>query len=242
MNKHLFSIALATICMMGCNLADARSFFGIGIKGDGNVTTTERTVAAFDRIDLAGSADVRVHLNAEPRVVITVDNNLLPIVKTEVKNGKLSIGTDKSGSFTKFSVEVYTQTLTGLAVLGSGEIKLDDEVQAASFDVSVSGSGEVKGTVRCTETLDANISGSGEAKLSGACKTLNVKVTGSGEFKGKTFEAKNADVNLTGSGEADVWATENLNVKITGSGEVSYRGNPKLTTNITGSGGVKKED
>jgi hypothetical protein len=241
MKKHLLLIVLATICVMSCNLTDARSFI-FGIKGDGNITTTERTVAAFDRIDLEGSADVRVHLNAAPRVVITADNNLLPIVKTEVQNGKLSIGTDKSGSFTKFLVEVYTQTLAELAVSGSGEIKLDDEVQASSFNISVSGSGEIKGAVRCTETLDANISGSGEAKLSGACKILNANITGSGEFKGKTFEAKNASVNLTGSGEADVWATENLNVNITGSGEVSYRGNPKITQNIIGSGEVKKED
>jgi uncharacterized RmlC-like cupin family protein len=219
------------------------------IRGNGSITTTQRSIGEFSRLQSGGSATVRVHEGLEYAVEITTDSNLASHVRTEVVGGELRLGLDwGSYSFTKLIIDVYSPALHALAAVsssGSGVIEILEPLQSQSMSMRISGSGSIKADLIMTDLimteLEFVISGSGAAKITGRSKALSLRISGSGEFNGRDFEAERASVRVSGSGRARVWASQSLDAVISGSGDLFYRGNPQMSTHISGSGKIRPE-
>ena len=229
------------------------------IKGNGILATSEKSVSEFEKINISGSAEVRFYESDEYRIVLTVDENLEKYVEIFTEGNTLRIKT-KNGAyrFTKFLVEVYCpSSLTAVSLSGSGSFKGMDNIITSTFDATISGSGDMRGDVECTnysakisgsgsmrgnivcQNFSSRISGSGEISVTGSSTDADITISGSGDFKGYEFNIKNADINISGSGSANVWVTDNLKAKISGSGNINYKGNPQVNSTISGSGKIK---
>ena len=68
---------------------------GPSVAGSGAVTTDTRTVSAFERVDVGGEYDVVIRVGTTRSVVIEGDDNLLPLIRTEVREGTLHIDSEK---------------------------------------------------------------------------------------------------------------------------------------------------
>jgi len=225
------------------------------IKGDGNIITSEKTVSPFSAIQTQGSVDVNFYANSEYRANVIVDANLLEYVEISVKNNTLYIGVKNgSYSFTKFVVDVYCPTVSGISISGSGNFKGMDKIIVPKFESKIADSGNIAGTFECDEfsahisgsgdingyveckDFSTTISGSGNITLKGNTTNLNVKVSGSGDFNAVEFKTNNADISISGSGDVTVSVEDNLKARISGSGKIKYRGNPKIDFSSSGSG------
>jgi hypothetical protein len=190
-----------------------------GIQGSGVAATVTRHVPAFDAVDLAGSNNVTVHVGGRRTVVVRADDNLIQLVTTEVRAGKLLIA--DHGSFTTktpMSIEVTVPTLAAASLSGSGGVAVDG-VEAARFTASLSGSGvlTVTGTAR---RLEASLGGSGDLRLQG-------------------LESRDARATVSGSGRLQVQATRTLHALVPGTGAIFYSGNPKrVIRSVTGTGTI----
>ena len=210
----LFSMLLGT---GGCVLVQNNS-----IQGSGVAKTETRDVPVFTSVSSAGSPDVTITIGQQQSLSIEADDNILPVLTTEVKNGKLEIGSSESYSpKTKIKITITVAQLDGASVAGSGEINV----------VGVN-----------SKTFSAQIAGSGEINLNGSADALNATVTGSGDLDATKFTVADATVNVTGSGDAKVNATRSLNATVTGSGDIKFASNPDLNvqSSIQGSGRVRK--
>lgn len=210
------------------------------IQGNGDLVTSERNISAFEKIDVSGAAEVRYYISEEFRAVVTVDSNLDKYTEVYTINNVLHIGT-KNGNydFTKYTVEVYAPTLSGITVSGSGEFSNEETISTSTFSARVSGSGKINGMVLCGSTT-SYISGSGKITLNGSSEDLQLDISGSGDFAGSGFNTKNASVKISGSGEAKINVTDILEARISGSGDLYYFGNPETDFNISGSGKIHK--
>ena len=189
------------------------------VRGSGVAKTESRALASFSKIDLTGSPDVEVAVGPAESVVVTADDNLLPLIETTVKGDTLEIGSHHSYS-------------TSLGV------KLKITIPAID-GVHISGSGNIDVTGLKSDDLEAGITGSGNITLKGAVTKLHGHITGSGDLRAGDLGAKNVEVTVTGSGNAMVHATDQLNANVTGSGDIRYSGNPaQVRKNIIGSGDV----
>ena len=66
--------------------------FSFGARGNGNVTTTDRTVSeSFDAIEVHQGLDVFITQNDTESISVQADENLQDIIMTEVKDGVLHI-------------------------------------------------------------------------------------------------------------------------------------------------------
>jgi hypothetical protein len=191
-----------------------------GVRGSGNVITESRDVSGFNEIALLGSGSVVVEVNGSESLTVEAEDNIMPLLKTEVRNGRLELSVESSISPT---VEIkYTIT-------------------AATLDrVSISGSGDVAATGIDAESFDVEISGSGRVEPTGTADTLTLRISGSGRYDGEGLAASVGDVRVSGSGDAVVYVTEDLDVDVSGSGSVKYIGEPSLTTSISGSGDISQ--
>src|SRR4051812_6066590 len=67
------------------------------IEGSGRIVSQNRAVSPFNRIELQGAADAEIQLGRSQSVTIQADDNLLPLMTSEVRGGTLVLGS--RGSF-----------------------------------------------------------------------------------------------------------------------------------------------
>ena len=206
-------IALGLV-LTGCD----DDLLGGGVRGSGTVTTESRVVSGFDEIVLLGSGDVIVQVTGTESLTIEAEDNILPLLTSEVRDGRLELGADESFSAT----ETITYTITaaafeGLTINGSADV-VASGIDSGSFDVTVNGSGDIE--------------------PSGTTGDLTVRINGSGDFRGAGLTAATGDIDISGSGSVVVNASDQLDVSIRGSGDVQYIGSPALNQDISGSGNI----
>jgi len=191
------------------------------VKGSGISKTETRTVEAFHAVTLNGSAEVTITVGPQQSVTITADDNVLPIIETDVHGGDLVIGNRESYD-TKVGVKVaiVTPTLSAFELNGSGDVTI----------VGLSG-----------QSFSAKIRGSGDISADGSVDALSASIAGSGDLKLSELKAKKVDVSIAGSGGATVNAEESISASISGSGDIRYKGSPSnVQSNVAGSGSVHK--
>jgi hypothetical protein len=239
------NFSILTICLLaamyisGCLVIDLGGCSKKRVKGSGNVVTEARQLAAFDRIHLKGSGKVFLTSGEKPSIEVKTDDNILPLIKTKVTDGKLVIShEDYNLRPTTLSYFITANLLEGIAVSGSADVTSDSKFVSDNFYADISGSGDVRLELEVNR-LDSDISGSGSMCFSGKADSLDASITGAGNIRALDMQASHVSLKITGSGNCAVNATETLNVKITGSGDVKYKGSPQISKKVTGSGKIR---
>jgi hypothetical protein len=191
-------------------------------RGSGNVIAQERAIDQdFNGVNLVGSPTVRVTVDesAEPKVVVTTDDNLQENVTTEIRDGVLVIDIEGNISTTKgIRVDVTVPSLASATLTGSGDI-IAEGIEADDFT--------------------AKLTGSGDIELRGTCSSASLSLTGSGDILSESLEAQTVKASVSGSGDVSLTAREAVEAKVTGSGDINISGEPaKVSRSVTGSGGV----
>lgn len=214
------------------------------VEGSGNVTKQARETSAFTGIAVGGSMNVKVKAGT-PSVQVEAEDNLQEYITTEVKNGKLHIGTKNGVSIkSKKSITVYVslESISSVAVAGSGSVKGEEALKATDkFEVSIAGSGNCELQVSASKT-GASISGSGSISLAGSTDKLGVSIAGSGNYKGFEMKSSETDVAISGSGNVETSINGKLDARISGSGSVLYKGTGDVSVKTAGSGHIRKVD
>jgi hypothetical protein len=203
---------LAVVVLAGCSWT--------GVPGSGNARTEVRNAPAFSAVSIGGSIDADITVGPESHVEITGDDNIVPLITTDVHGDRLEISSRKSYRTSVHLVAKITlPKLTGIGLTGSGDLTAHG-VQSDRLGVTLTGSGTIQ--------------------VDGTAHEADVELNGSGTIKLDQLAAERASVSVSGSGDVAVAASKSLNVSITGSGDVTYRGDPELKKRITGSGNVSK--
>jgi hypothetical protein len=217
-------------------------FMGPGERGSGNVITESREVSGFHAIEVDYPAQVFVSQGSRESVAIEAEDNLLPNLKTEVRNGRLEIfyrrENDKHVNPTKtVKINIVVKDLDQVDFNSAGELTVE-KLETDSLDVSLSGAGNLELDQVQLKGLGVNLSGAGSMTASGVAEDLDVNISGFGDFKGADLHGQVAHVNISGAGSATVWVDEDLTAGISGAGSISYYGSASVTKQISGVGGV----
>lgn len=211
------------------------------VEGSGTVKEERRAVAGFAGVALSGSIQA-VLSEGDFQVKLQGDDNLLPLISIEVKDGVLHVKPEKSFiSQQGVIVHLSLPKLTSVQLVGSGGVKGQTPFSAENLSLSVAGSGDLT-LAGDFKHLTVNTSGSADLNLSGTTEEQTVNLSGSGEYRAQELEcAGDTTVNLTGSGNCRVQVGGKLIVKLTGSGNVQYHGEPgSVDSKVSGSGSVTK--
>jgi putative autotransporter adhesin-like protein len=200
-------IALATVALTGCALAD-----------DGPRVTQTRDVDAFTRIDNDSSVDIRLHVGEPQRVRVRAGENVIGDVRTEVRDGTLRVRFDHSGlGGDDVVVEASVPELAGVAVSGSGDVDADG-IRGDAFEVRNDGSADIALT-GSTGRLALDLDGSGDANVAGlVARAARVSVTGSGDASVRADDR--LDVELDGSGDLEYRGNPRVTKTDDGSGDI----------------------
>ncbi len=236
-------IIIVTLVVFGfVSQMDAQWWWGKKkVNGNGKVITEERKTGDYDKVSLAGSWYVELVAGEEGRISIEGEENIIPMIVTEVEGRTLKVYTKKGSRFStsrKLVITVPFRDLEALSVSGSGSIVAKDRIESEGLVMSLTGSGDIDAEIK-TENLKGKVSGSGDLELTGFTENAYMSVTGSGDVDARHMEATNVEASVTGSGDIVLIANETIDAKVVGSGDIIYYGDPSnVKIKTTGSGDI----
>ncbi|MBY0460388.1 MAG: DUF2807 domain-containing protein [Gemmataceae bacterium] len=240
MIRRIFRLSLyAGALLVGGGVAWA--VFRPTVEGSGKPATETRPISGTPtELVLEGAGEVLLVSGPEPSVRVTADDNVLPLLTTEVSGRQLTLGTSTSRlhARTPIRYQVTLPALAGVSVSGSGSVS-GERFTGDKLAVKASGSGVVDlREIKC-HSLTVNLSGAGKATVAGVADRSAYKVSGAGIIDAAGLKTTAAEVNISGAGQVKVWATDSLKSRVSGSGLVLYKGSPNVEQKTSGSARVQ---
>jgi hypothetical protein len=215
--------------------------------------TESRPIESFDKINFKDFGKLILTQGDQEALTIEADEELLPELISEVRDGTLILGVDDdwvnrigkviSSIFDHKEHKVtYTLTCVDLEKISiSGNCTLECNVfKTAALKLNVSGLGDLRFNHLDCDSLDMRISGRGEFEAAGRADDQQVRISGSGEYEAPDLTSKDVKIVISGQGNATVRVEESLDITISGLGQVNYYGRPKLRQVISGMGKSKR--
>jgi hypothetical protein len=191
------------------------------VIGSGNVVTENRQVSGFHGIAVSGVGEVIVERTGNESLTITSDDNILPRLESEVRNGILYLGPESNVSLTPSEGIAYSLT-------------------ADTFDeINVSGAVAVMASGIDTELLDTNMSGAYTIQTEGKADSQDIATSGSSVCNGENLDSRTVNINVSRTSHIVVRVSEILRGLVSGAALVEYIGNPTVNVTVSGAAVVR---
>ena len=214
MRTLVISLTIASLVFTSCHRH--------GVRGSGTEKSEQRSLSEFTGVEISGMFSAKIRCGESPGITVSGDDNLIPLVKTEVRDSRLLVYVIQDiDPRTDLSVDITTPGVSSVSVSGLSSVEL----------------AKVQG-----KRLTLVLSGAGSMNAEGSVDNADLVITGAGRITTQKLAARNLGITMSGAGKADVFATDTLNVTISGAGSVNYYGNPReVTKSISGVGFVTKK-
>jgi hypothetical protein len=192
------------------------------VIGSGVRQKQKRDLPSFNSISTEGAFDITVVSQQKQGVEIEGDDNILPLITTEVSDNVLHLRSIRNYStHDGVTVKITVPNLEGLTASGAGKI-------------------DISGLKNDKFELDMN--GAPTIKVSGETKVVDIDASGAGKIDAHKLRASRAVVDSKGVSRVELYAAEELNVKISGPSHVIYEGDPVVNKTVHGPGSVEKRE
>ena len=216
--KKVLLITILCSLATGCHYAAKMH----GVTGSGVRKVEKRELSSFTSISTDGAFEIDVVCQQSQTLEIEGDDNLLPMVSTEVSNGVLRINNVGSYSTrTPMKIKISVPNIEGISANGAGTIEVS-RLKNDKFDIDSNGAPTIR--------------------VSGETKELEIDANGAGKVDAHKLRASRAEVDSKGVAKVEVFASDVLNVTISGPSQVIYDGDPEVNQTVNGPGSVKQRD
>jgi hypothetical protein len=190
------------------------------VEGSGQSTTEQRSVAPFTELSVRGAIEARVRIGQPQSVAITGDDNVVPIIKTDVSGDRLSIGPEKSyESSVPLRVEIVVPELNWIGISGASTVTV------TGID---------------TEELTLRASGASTIQVSGTAGNVEAEASGASRMRLEGLSAEQAEVDATGASTIEVTVSERLSGSASGASTITYSGNADVSVSTSGASTVRR--
>jgi hypothetical protein len=213
------------------------------VIGSGNSITEEREIEGVNSVVLAFVGDLRITQGDEEKLVITADNNVMPLITTEVNDGVLTIGSKSTVGLqatTRLEYDLTVRDLNSLRLAGAGNASMDG-LETDNLRLAITGAGNLSMQNVDADRVEVALNGLGNLEVSGAAARQEVDLTGAGNYSAADFETGAAVISMAGLGSATLWVVETLDADISGAGNIDYYGDPQVTQKVTGLGRINSK-
>jgi hypothetical protein len=241
----------------------AACFAGNTVRGSGRAQRERRDVGAFDAVAVQSGIHATISIG-EKLVEVKADDNVLPLVVTEVKDGTLEIGFEKNTwlmSEANVEVKVRTPKLRAVQASGGAEAKVEsstsssltigasggahvsiERTPARELQIRASGGSTVDAAGLDAAELDASGSGGAVLRLGGRAAQAHLSFSGGTDIKATSLEVDKLVVQGSGGGEARLRVAQAIKGSLSGGSTLHVGGNPRSEVNTSGGAEVVYED
>jgi len=192
------------------------------VSGSGNISTQKREISNFSSVDVSGIFQLEIVSGKELAIEIQADDNIIPLINTDVRGSTLHIDLDKKVSTkNEMIVRVSVPNIEKVSSSGASTVNVSN-IKNDSFAIDISGASKVT--------------------LAGETDHLNIDVSGAGNIDAEQLNAVRADVDASGACKVAVNVSSELHSDASGASFISYKGDPKTVDNHqSGVGSISKK-
>ena len=232
------------LILLGMLMAGAVSAEVKKIKGTGYLVVHDRQAdQLFTRVSVQQSITLYISQGKTEGITVEADDNIIPYIKTEIKNGQLNIFLDPEvivRGYTAMNVSVSMPVITDINVAAAGRLEGSSPFTVNKLEIVASGAGSVKLEVKGSE-VDVEASGAARLELKGEVEQFDLEMSSAATLKAWELRVKNCDAEISGAAKAEVSISGQLEAEISSAGILIYDGNPRITKqNVTGRGTLVK--
>lgn len=212
------------------------------VVGSGEVVSEQRDVSDFDEVTLSGVGQLHITQTGSESLTIEAENNILPLLTSEVHGRRLVLGTEPGAHFSPKRPIRFILTVKDLAAVrisGAGNVETS-ALGAQALRLEISGAGNMNITGLAADRLEVTLSGAGNLNCAGEVRDQEVRISGAGSYHSKDLASVTARVAISGAGSAYVRVSEQLDARVSGVGNIVYSGNPSVRRSVSGVGRVSQ--
>ena len=244
MRRRTWIVASALSVAAGCNGSFLRGL--PAIQGSGIAKEETRPVEAFHSLEAKNALQVTVAVSqgAKPGLKISGDDNLVPLVESVVRDGKLILQIkDNSNVRTKTPLlaEVMTDGLDQVTASGASTVKVTGSSKVDRFTAEASGAARVSIDRLRTPRAIATATGASHVVLSGSAESLKVNASGASLIKAEGLKVDDADVSISGASNIELRASKSVTGDVSGASRLALHGRP-AKKNVSTSGASQVND
>lgn len=231
--------SLLSLSLFSCNF-DMN--FG-SIQGNGNVQLENRTLnQSFNAIKASQGLEVYLTQGNEERIVIEADENLIKLIKTEVKDNELRIYAEKNiGYASSKKIMVTFKDLSKITSTSGSDVISTNTITANHLELNSSSGSDMKLNVKTT-TLHCNSSSGSDIKISGNTQKLVADASSGSDIKASELIAISSQVKATSGADITVNTAKELTADANSGGDIKYYGNPDIVNKTDShSGSITKQ-
>lgn len=221
-----------------------------------------RQVSSFTGINASSVFDITVSKGSTESLVIEADDAVMPLVRSEVRNGVLHLYLDNARNVKNIKTlkaSVVMRNLEQVSLSGaskltakdlytpdnfkgdcSGVAKLAVKVNTGKLSIEASGASKVE--MQANVTGDVKINASGTSKIELDLKAIQVKLNSSGvgkiDLKGSATDIK-IEASGTSKLDAENFAVKTATVESSGTSKITLHVDDTLQVNSSGTSSVE---
>jgi hypothetical protein len=241
--KQLILLSLLSFIVFSCK----KDNMGDCFKGTGVVKKETRVLEDFDSIYVDRRLNIVLVQDSVNFTVVEAGENLLELIDTEIKNGKLTIQNNNRCNWVRsykvpVNIEVHTKNLQHIVIWGASNITNKDTLRFPKLVVEYrDASGNVELMVDNQLTNIIQHTGAGDAVIHGKTDQLLVYMSSLGYGDYTDLNAQNVYVENKSSADCRVLGNQTFTFRLRGDGNIYYKGQGEIVSEEkTGNGVIKK--
>lgn len=231
-------LALISLFFSSCAFDVQFGEFGNGVKGNGDIITENRsTHDEFTQVSAQEGLMVYVTQADEYSIKVEADENVIDLIGTDIKEGRLKIHARKNiGRATK-KVYVSMPTITTLKSSSGAHLSSENEINSKELIVDGSSGAHIRLNVD-TDEIEIDASSGANLTVRGTADETDIDVSSGGNINAKNLETDFCEADASSGGNLSIHVNKNLNAEASSGGNISYSGNAKVKHNKMISGSI----
>ncbi|MEO1013025.1 MAG: head GIN domain-containing protein [Bacteroidota bacterium] len=233
----LFALLLSS-CGFDINLGD----FSPGERGNGIVVEDPRAVTDdFTEISVSEGLHAYVTQGDDFEIMVEADENIVDLIGTDIKNGKLRIhAIENIGRATK-KIHVVLPKVSGLKSSSGAHLNVVNTIKSDKLEIDGSSGANVNAEI-VAEDVDIDASSGANLNISGEADAAYVDVSSGGNINARSLITQNCKADASSGGNLSINVSESLTADASSGGNISYMGEASVQSKKNLSGSITKRD
>ena len=211
-----------------------------GEAGNGKIKEEPRSVGEFTGIDVGGGIEADVKIGSERKVTVTADENLLPLIKTQVENGVLKVYGNNVRPTRSIRLTVVTPKLESIEA--GGGVKLHAVATATRhLKIEAGGGAELDVSGIDSEEVTIELSGGVKARVAGRAKKANFDLSGGVEIEAQMLQLESATLDASGGVQGHLAVSQSISGETSGGVTLAVKGKPSVNVRASGGASIRTE-
>lgn len=214
--------------------------WGSGVRGNGDVVKDKRVVEDdFTVVSASEGLDVFVSQGSDFEIVVEADENVIDLIGTDVKNGKLKVhAIENIGRATK-KIYVTLPKVTALSASSGADLTSRGVIKVDNISLDASSGADLNVELNADE-VEADTSSGADIRLSGEGNLLYAGASSGSDIKAQDFLVKICHANASSGADIKVNVSESLVADASSGADIRYTGEASVQKKKSVSGSVHK--